>query len=225
MTRKIAFTAILVTSILLLQYGCKTTEVAKDSTDTAKPEAVEKTAVVEKTEQAPAKVEETKPAAGEKVVIRVDCGNYDGSYTDKAGNVWQADQDFSAEKKWGADGGSVISRPGLNIPNTDCPTIYESERYSMDDYKFIVPAGKYTVKLHFAETYEGISGVGERVFSVSINGKEVLKDVDPYKDAGDFNKPYVKTFNGVEPKDGQIVIGFTYGVENPQICGIEILSE
>ncbi len=92
-------------------------------------------------------------------------------------------------------------------------------------YKFEVPNGKYTVNLHFAETYEGISGEGERVFSVSINGKEVLKDFDPYKEAGDFNKPVVKEFKGIEPVDGQITIGFTPNVENPQINGIEIISE
>jgi hypothetical protein len=238
MTRKIVFTAILVTFISLLQYGCKTTEVKKEPAKTEQPKVTieaQKPAAVTPAPAAvtpaPAAVKPAPaavtpaPAAGGKFVLRVNCGNYDSAYTDKAGNVWQADQDFSAEKKWGADGGSVISRPGLNIPNTDCPTIYESERYSMDDYKFAVPAGKYTVKLHFAETYEGISGVGERVFSVSINGKEVLKNVDPYKDAGEFNKPSVKTLNAVEPKDGQIVIGFTYGVENPQICGLEVLSE
>jgi hypothetical protein len=233
MTRKIVFTAILVTSILLLQSGCKTAEVKKETTDTAKPAEAAKPAAVTPAPVTPTAVTPAPApaavtpalAAGGKFVLRVNCGNYDSAYTDKAGNVWQADQDYSAEKKWGAEGGSVISRPDLNIPNTDCPTIYESERYSMDGYKIAVPAGKYTVKLHFAETFEGITGVGERVFSVSINGTEVLKNVDPYKDAGEFNKPSVKTLNAVEPKDGNIVIGFTYGVENPQICGLEVLAE
>ena len=84
---------------------------------------------------------------------------------------------------------------------------------------------KYNVTLHFAETFEGIYGVGERVFNVSINGKEVLKELDPYKEAGEFNTPAVKEFKGIEPVDGKITIGFTYGVENPQINGIEIISE
>ena len=162
---------------------------------------------------------------GKGFVLRVDCGNYDNSYTDKSGNVWQPDQDKTDTNKWGADYGSVISRPGLDIPDTNCPLIYESERYSMDDYKFDVPNGKYTVILHFAETFEGIYDVGERVFSVSINGKEVLKDFDPYKDAGDFNKPDVKTFKDIEPVDGKITIGFTPNIENPQINGIEIIQQ
>ncbi|MBN1975316.1 MAG: malectin [Sedimentisphaerales bacterium] len=164
-------------------------------------------------------------ASSEKFVLRVNCGSFDGAYTDKAGNVWQQDQEKADNNKWGAVYGSVIGRPGLNVPDTNCPIIYESERYSMDAYRFEVPNGKYTVKLHFAETYEGISGVGERVFSVSLNGKTILETMDPYKEAGDFNKPAVKTYKSVEPAEGKIEIGFTPSIENPQICGIEIVAE
>jgi hypothetical protein len=217
MTKKMIFTAILVTLTLLLQYGCKSPEVAEEPAD------VEQLEVAVAAEPKATVVKEA-PAKSEKFVLRVDCGSY-SEYTDKAGNVWQADQEKTDDNKWGAVYGSVIERPGLDIPNTDCPIIYESERYSMDAYEFEVPNGKYTVTLHFAETYEGIYDVGERVFSVSINGKEVLKDLDPYKDAGEFNTPSVKVCKGVEPVDGKIEIGFAYNVENPQINGIEIVSE
>jgi beta-galactosidase len=199
----------------LLNYGCKSPEVAEEPVDVeqlevavaAEPEAVADT-----------------PADSQEFALRVNCGSF-GEYTDKAGNVWQADQEKTDENKWGAVYGSVIERPGLDIPDTDCPIIYESERYSMDAYEFEVPNGKYTVTLHFAETYEGIYDVGERVFSVSINGKEVFKDLDPYKEAGEFNTPFVKAYKGIEPVDGKITVGFTYGVENPQINGIEVVSE
>ena len=217
MTKKMIFTAILAAFTLLLHYGCKTQEVAKEPADTEQPQMM---AEPEETTQ----MATSTPATSEKFVLRVNCGSY-SEYTDKAGNLWQADQEKTDENKWGAVYGSVIERPGLEIPDTDCPIIYESERYSMDAYEFEVPNGKYTVTLHFAETYEGIYDVGERVFSVSINGKEVLKDFDPYKEAGEFNKPIVKVFKGIEPVDGKITVGFTYGVENPQINGIEIVSE
>ena len=215
MTKKMIFTAILVAFTLLLQYGCKSPEAAREPADVEQME-VAVAAEPEATAEA--------PSESKKFALRVDCGSY-SEYTDKAGNVWQADQEKTEDNTWGAVYGSVIERPGLNIPDTDCPIIYESERYSMDAYEFEVPKGKYTVTLHFAETYEGIYGEGERVFNVSINGKEVLKDFDPYKEAGEFNKPAVKKFTGVEPVDGKITIGFTYGVENPQINGIEIVSE
>ncbi len=234
MARKMVFTSILLAFALLFQYGCKTNEVKDEPVKTtdessvtavkeSTPAVAEKTAPAEVKEVAPAEVKEAVPASGEKFVLRVDCGGSQ-QYTDKAGNVWQPDQEKTADNKWGAVYGSTIGRANLGIEGSDCPIIYENERYSMEAYEFDVPAGKYTVILHFAETYEGIMGVGERVFSVSINGKEVLKDFDPYKDAGEFNTPAVKKFKDIEPKDGKIVIGFTPNMENPQINGIEIIS-
>jgi len=184
--------------------------------------------------QAPATVEATKPAAppapaaaapepAKKFVLRVDCGAFE-SHKDKLGNVWSADQELGAGKTWGADDGMTIEREGVGITGTDLVRIYETERYSMGSYKFTVPNGKYTVRLHFAETFEGIVGPGQRVFSVSVPGQEMLKDLDLFKTVG-FLKPLVKEYKGVPVENGQLVIGFTPNVENPQICGIEILAE
>jgi enterochelin esterase-like enzyme len=165
------------------------------------------------------------PVAGStpKFVLRVDCGASD-SYKDKFGNVWAADQEFEAGKTWGAVYGSTLDREGVGITGTDIPRIYETERYSVESYKFMVPNGKYTVRLHFAEAYDGITAPGERVFSVSVPGQPVLKDLDLFKTVG-FLKPLVKEYKGVPVENGQLVIGFTPNIENPQICGIEILAE
>ena len=186
MTKKTVFTAILVTFIILFQYGCQTTETTETTEEPLVTEKIaEEPAVIEQSEEVVALVPEPieeAPAETEKFVLRVDCGGYE-EYTDKAGKVWQADQEKTDDNTWGAVYGSVIGRSGLGIGG-DNPLIYENERYSMDAYEFEVPNGKYTVILHFAETYEGIYGVGERVFGVSINDKEVLKDFDPYADAG-----------------------------------------
>jgi hypothetical protein len=161
------------------------------------------------------------PAA--KFVLRVDCGA-SAPYKDKLGNTWAADQELDAGKTWGSDDGSTMDREGAGITGTDMPRLYETERYSMGSYKFTVPNGKYTVRLHFAETFDGITGPGERVFSVSVAGQEVLKDLDPFKAVGSL-KPLVKEYKDVSVENGQLVIGFTPNVENPQICGIEILAE
>jgi enterochelin esterase-like enzyme len=158
-----------------------------------------------------------------KFALRVDCGASE-SYKDKFGNVWAADQDLGSGKTWGAVYGSILDRPDVGITGTDIPRIYETERYSMDSYKFTVPNGKYTVRLHFAETFDGIQGPQERVFSVSVPGQEVLKDLDLYKTVGPL-KPLVKEYKGVSVNNGQLAIGFTPNIENPQICGIEILAE
>ncbi len=158
-----------------------------------------------------------------KFVLRVDCGAAE-SYKDKFGNVWAADQDLEAGKTWGAVYGSILDRPDVGITGTEIPRIYETERYSVESYKFTVPNGKYTVRLHFAETFEGITSEEGRVFSVSVQDREVLKDLDLYKTVGPL-KPLVKEYKGVSVENGQLAIGFTPNIENPQICGVEILAE
>jgi hypothetical protein len=158
-----------------------------------------------------------------KFVLRVDCGAF-APFKDKSGNVWIADQELGTGKIWGADDGMTIGRPQVGITGTEIARIYETERYSMGSYQFTVPNGKYTVRLHFAETFEGIMGPGQRVFSVSVPGQETLKDLDLFKTVGPL-KPLIKEYKGVAVENGQLVVGFTPNIENPQICGIEIFAE
>jgi len=172
-------------------------------------------------EQATAAAEQVKAP---KLVLRVNCAALE-PYTDQAGNVWLADQQGDPNKTWGAVGGMTVDRGELSIAGTDAPKVYQTERYSMEAYKFTVPNGKYTVRLHFAETYDGITAEGQRIFSVGINEQTVLKDFDPYKEAGGFQKPVVKTIEDVVVTGGEIVIKFTTNVQNPEINGIEILSK
>lgn len=199
-----------VIAVMVLAFsGCATTEKAKVGK-----------AEVGKAEVGKAKVGTETP----KFVLRVNCAATE-PYTDKAGNLWQPDQYMEEGKTWGAADGMTVDRGELGITGTNSPKIYETERYSMSEYKFKVPNGKYTVRLHFAETYSGIGSEGERVFSVTINDKTVLKDFDPYKAAGGPEKPVVKEFKGVAVTKGELVIGFVSNIENPEINGIEILSE
>lgn len=159
---------------------------------------------------APAAVS-TPEAKAQPATIRINAGG--GAVKDPEGNQWLGDTGF--------EGGDVIERPDVQIQNTKTPVIYQSEHYSMDSFKQKLPNGKYQVKLMFAETFEGISGPGERVFSYDVEGKP-FKDFDVFKAAGGFGKAYVETVP-VEIKDGQLDIKFTPQVENPQICGIEII--
>src|SRR5690349_4085404 len=101
--------------------------------------------------------------AGAAEAIRIRAGTTE-KHTDANGVVWLADQGFTD--------GDTIDRTGIVVANTKTPSIYAAERYSMSAFSLKVPNGKYTVKLHFAETYEGISGAGERVFSFNVEGKE-----------------------------------------------------
>lgn len=144
--------------------------------------------------------------------IRIRAGTT-AKHTDENGVVWLADTGF--------DGGDTIDRSGITVANTKTPSLYTAERYSMSSFSQVVPNGQYTVKLHFAETYEGISGVGERVFDFNVEGKE-FKDFDVTAKAGGVMKAYVETV-AVEVKDGKLDISFTSKIENPEINALEII--
>jgi enterochelin esterase family protein len=153
----------------------------------------------------------TAPAAK---TIRIKAGKSE-PVKDAEGNVWLADQGF--------EGGQTIERPDIQIANTKSPDLYRAERYSMDSFSWPVPNGKYVVKLHFAETYEGINGPGERVFSFNVQGHE-FKDFDVWVKAGGPLRAYVETVN-VEATNGMIKVTFTPNVQNPQINAIEIIPQ
>lgn len=144
--------------------------------------------------------------------IRIRAGTT-AKHTDENGVVWLADTGF--------DGGDTVDRTGIAVANTKTPSLYTAERYSMSGFSHAVANGKYTVKLHFAETYEGIYGVGERVFDFNVEGKE-FKGFDVTAKAGGVMKAYVETV-AVEVKDGKLDISFTSKVENPEINALEII--
>ena len=136
------------------------------------------------------------------------------TFTDSDGNTWLPDQGF-------ADGDTTDRATDLQIANTKDPALYRTEHYSMSAFSYPVPNGKYIVKLHFAETFDGITGPGERVFSFNVGGQE-FKDFDVWVKAGGPNKASVETVP-VDVTNGKVEITFTSKVENPEINGIEIL--
>ncbi|HEU5395720.1 MAG TPA: malectin [Verrucomicrobiae bacterium] len=148
-------------------------------------------------------------------VYRMDAGA-DQDFTDPQGNVWRADQGF--------DGGDVISRdPGLSITNTADAGLYLTEHYGMNAFSCRIPNGKYVARLHFAETFEGITGPGQRVFSFKVQGHE-FKDFDVWAQAGGPYRALVESVP-VEVTNGIFRIDFTSSIENPEINAIEIAPQ
>ena len=156
-------------------------------------------------------------------IYTINCGAEE-VYIDQSGKTWLSDQEKTDSLDWGVIGGDVVLRETVEIPGTQAPLVYLNESYSMAGYIFDLAPGKYTVRLHFAETYDGVIAEGERVFDVSFNGKVVLKDFDVFKEAGGANKPVIKEFKGVEVKD-KLAIDFETNIQNAEINGIEILAE
>jgi alpha-N-arabinofuranosidase len=145
-------------------------------------------------------------------VLRVKAGATT-PYTDSEGNVWQPDQGFDGGDTDDHDASTVIT-------GTKDPGLFLSEHYGMDSFTWKLPNGKYVAKLSFAETYDGITGTGQRVFSFNVQGHD-YKDFDVWAKAGGPDKAYVVTVP-IEITDGVFKIDFTSNIENPEINAIEV---
>lgn len=157
----------------------------------------------------------TEDPSSVKSIIRIKAGT-DNAVTDSQGNVWKPDHGFA--------GGDTISRDdNLQIENTTDPVLYRTEHYGMDSFSYKIPNGKYLVKLHFAETFEGITGVGQRIFSFNVQGRD-FKDFDVWQKAGGPNRAYIESV-AVEVTNGKLQVTFTSNVENPEINAIEIVPQ
>jgi alpha-galactosidase len=151
--------------------------------------------------------------AGAQKIIRIKMG-VTAPFKDEEGNIWEADHGF-------VDGDTVERDADMPIANTKTPSLYRSERYGMTAFSLPLTNGKYTVKLHFAETYTDLDTAGSRIFSFSVAGHE-FKDLDIFAKTGGVGRAYVEPVP-VEITDGKLNITFTANVENPEINAIEII--
>jgi outer membrane protein assembly factor BamB len=126
--------------------------------------------------------------------------------------------DRGRSRPGGRDGGSATE-----VTGTKDPGLFISEHYSMRAFSCKIPNGKYLAKLYFAETYEGITGPGQRVFSYNVQGHE-FKDFDIWVKTGGPRRAYIEKVP-VEVTNGEFRIVFTPKVENPAIKAIEIIPQ
>ena len=143
--------------------------------------------------------------------------------------IWKTKMPGGSESVPGGSsnpGGGSGERSGGSAPGvtgTKDPNLFVSEHWGMTAFSQKVPNGKYVAKLYFAETYQGITGPGQRVFSFNVHGHE-FKDFDIWVKAGGSNKAYVETVP-VEVTNGAFRIVFTSQVENPAIKAIELIPQ
>lgn len=159
-----------------------------------------------------------------EAVIRVNCGAMQPATTrfaPKNPQGWSFDQAFEAGKNdWGAVGGDVTVRePSLPIADTAIADVYRAERFNVQSYRFQVPAGVYTIRLHCAETYE-CSYASGHVFDIQA-GPLAIPGFDVMQEAGGFGRPVVVDFAGVPAVDDQLQIAFGKG---SAVNGIEIFK-
>ena len=114
------------------------------------------------------------------------------------------------------------------VPYAAPPAVYQTERYAdstlTTTYVFpnLVAGNNYSVRLHFAEIY--LSGSGQRLFNVLINGNQVLTNFDIYAAAGAANKAVVRQFTLPANASGQLVVVASNVLQNAQFNGIEIVD-
>lgn len=168
--------------------------------------------------------EEEEGITEPKVLHRINAGATSTFETD--GNTWESDKlVWKGDEEWGAEGGKTVNRGGIEIRNTNRDDIYRTERWGMPGYKFKVPNGNYKVRLHFSEGYHAVEAAGTRIFTVQIEGKDVLSDFDVYKEAGYSRRTaVVRTIENISVKDGELNINFEFQKLTPLINGIEVIQ-
>ncbi len=158
--------------------------------------------------------------AGQIRPIRILAGT--ASYRDRLGRLWTGDR-YSL-------GGQTVTR-GTPVSGTADAELYTTERFGNFSYAIPVAEGRYTVTLHFAETWFGpdkptLGGVGSRVFDVYCNGRALLKDFDIFKTAGGGNRAIQRTFRGLAPNaQGKLMLSFVPVVNYASVNAIEVVSE
>ena len=159
--------------------------------------------------------------------IRVNSGG--GQYTDGSANIWSADFGFNT---------GYVGLPFKPITGTTDQALLNDNRYDLDAasellyslpvtpeliYSFAVPNADYTVRLHFAETFDAPYAVGARVFDIDMEGGRIWSNLDIYNEAG--AETMLVKENVVTVSDGQLDIEFLHGLAgHPMVSALEIIE-
>ncbi|KAL7089010.1 hypothetical protein ACP275_13G162300 [Erythranthe tilingii] len=144
---------------------------------------------------------------GQGTILRTDrrlsCGARDPKFgADYSANHWGGDRFWDALPSFGQSSDLVVStKNGIKkasvSPNFYPEALYQTALASTDtqpDLAYtmeVEPTRNYSLWLHFAEIDPAVTGAGERVFDVLINGDVKFRDVDIVGMAGDVNTALV----------------------------------
>jgi hypothetical protein len=148
--------------------------------------------------------------------------------------VFQINSGGSSASPYAADanfsGGTAKNVTSATIDTTQVTNpapqaVYRTERYGTAfSYTFggLTAGAQYKIRLHFAEAYFGAAN--QRKFNVSINGSQVITDLDIFAAAGGKNKAIVREFDANANPSGQFVIAYNRTLNNAKASGIEIIA-
>jgi len=124
----------------------------------------------------------------------------------------------------------VITLDG-SVPAAAPPELFQVERWDDDtapemQWDFPIPVGtEIEIRLYLAEIFDGVTGVGQREFDVSVEGTVPAEfdNLDPYDITGGL---YIGTMVSTTTTvlDGNLDLDFIHIADNPAIKGIEIIQ-
>lgn len=150
------------------------------------------------------------------IPLRIESGSTT-AYTDSLGQMWVADHSYGP-------GGGIVNRGAIEIANTVDDRLYQTERWGLSNYGILLANGTYTINLHFAETYPGITAAGQRVFSVTAEGASPAgwSNIDLFAETGGRNIALVKSAT-VRVTDNMLNLVFAATADNPLVNAIELI--
>ena len=108
-----------------------------------------------------------------------------------------------------------------NVPEEEWP-VFSSEFHGPVHFRALdMKAGPYVVELGMCEGFS--PQPGKRVFDVTINGKRVLENFEPLKEAGGFQRAVTRKFK-VSARGGEIDINTVGKVGNPSVSRVRVCS-
>lgn len=137
------------------------------------------------------------------------------------GADWTSDGDLVSGGN-AAEWGGTVPR-NASVPAGTPPEIFATERWGAQDWNLPVPAGRsVTVRLYFANQYDGTSQPGQRVFNVLVDGATKLENFDIAATAG--HKIGIMRSVTVTTDANGLDLDFRVVTENPLINGIEVID-
>ncbi|PIN06562.1 Non-specific serine/threonine protein kinase [Handroanthus impetiginosus] len=154
---------------------------------------------------------------GQGMILRTDrrfsCGAQDPKFgADYSADHWGGDRFWNSLPTFGQHSDSVLStknsiKQASKSPNFYPEALYQTALISTDsqpDLEYtmeVEPTRNYSLWLHFAEIDSSVTGIGQRVFDILINGDVAFPDVDIVRMAGGVNSALV--LNTTVPVSGR----------------------
>ncbi|MEM9610669.1 MAG: malectin domain-containing carbohydrate-binding protein [Actinomycetota bacterium] len=169
---------------------------------------------------------DTSPGVGQ-VLARINSGGPLLAAVD-GGPDWEADNGagnhpFLSDVGSDGESGFAGNDPGPTVPASVPGAVFDTERFSTGGFAYSIPAPAGTqvyVNLYLGNGFGGTSGVGDRVYDISIDGAVVEDDLDL---VDTFGHQVGGLLQYLVVSDGSVDIAFSNVVENPLVNAVEVV--